>query len=168
MKEKVLSREYVEHICNMYGDVYDDRLEDCRPPAAGDEFRDPEEDWKPGPVADYKSFAASQKELENQEINLSSSKIRKILITNGCWTTKRSREVAELFEYYTSPIDDGSKGLSRDVAVKMIAEKLNVSIVTVSVNLPYLNVVYKLENRRKNAKCYATYEKRKRQRMNQE
>ena len=30
------------------------------------------------------------------EIELSSSKIRKILISGGCWTTEWSREIAEL------------------------------------------------------------------------
>lgn len=64
MRDKAPSSEYVEYICNLYGDVYDDRLEDCRPPAAGDELRNPGEDWKPGQVAEHKSLAAFQKELE--------------------------------------------------------------------------------------------------------
>lgn len=33
------SKEYIEYICSLYGDIYDDRIEDCRPPAAGQDFR---------------------------------------------------------------------------------------------------------------------------------
>ena len=155
------SMEFIEYICNLYGDIYDDRIEDSRPPAAGDEFRDPGEDWKPGQVADHKSLVAFQKELKGMGIELSSSKIRKILITGGCWTTERSREIAELFDLYTTSKDDGGYGLSEDQAAKKIAEVLEVSIVTVNVNLPYQNVVYKLENRSKNAVRCARYKERK-------
>lgn len=38
------TREYIEMICDLYGDTYDDRTEDCRPPAAGDSFRTPGSD----------------------------------------------------------------------------------------------------------------------------
>jgi len=94
-------------------------------------------------------------------IKLSTSKIRKILITGGCWTTERSREVTELFNYYTRPVIDGGKGLSDDVAVKQITKDLEFSVVTVNVNLPYHNVVYNLENRSSNAKRCAKYKKQK-------
>ena len=161
MKEQAPSWEYIKQICDLYDDVYDDRIEDCRPPAAGEEFRDPGEDWKPGQEADHKSLNAFQKELMDLGIKLSTSKIRKILITGGCWTTERSREIAELFECYISPSDEGGMGLSGDAAVKKIAETLEGSIVTVSVNLPYQNVVYKLENRSSNAKRCARYKERK-------
>lgn len=167
-KEQVPSREFIERICSLYGDLYDDRIEDSRPPAAGDEVRDAGADWVPGQIADHKSLGAFQRELEQKGIKLSSSKIRKILITGGCWSTERSREVAELFEYYTSYVKDGGKGLSGDVAVKKIAEDLKVSIVTVSVNLPYQNVVYKLENRSSNARRCARYKERKKQKESEQ
>ncbi len=160
MRKQEPSKEYIEYICGLYGDTYDDRIEDSRPPAAGDEYRDPGEDWKPGQVADHKSLAAFQKELKDVGIELSSSKIRKILITGGCWTTERSREIAELFELYTASKDDGGYGFSEDQASKKIAEVLEVSLVTVNVNLPYQNVVYKLENRSKNAIRCARYKER--------
>lgn len=163
MKEHAPSWEFIKQICDLYDDVYDDRIEDCKPPAAGDDIRDPGEDWKPGQEADHKSLNAFQNELMDMGIKISTSKIRKILITGGCWTTERSREVAELFEYYTTSVDKGGKGISGDVAVKKIAEKLEVSIVTVNVNLPYQNVVYKLENRSSNAKRCARYKERKKQ-----
>lgn len=127
-KDSVPSREYIDQICELYGDVYDDRIEDCKPPAAGEDLRDPGEDWKPGQEADHKSLNAFQKELMDFGIKLSTSKIRKILITGRCWTTERSREIADLFEYYTSSAAKGGKGLSEDIAVKKIAEDLEVSI----------------------------------------
>ena len=44
MNKQEPSKEYIEYICALYGDIYDDRIEDCRPPAAGNDFRDPGED----------------------------------------------------------------------------------------------------------------------------
>ena len=161
MSKQEPSKEYIEHICNLYGDIYDDRIEDCRPPAAGNDFRDPGEDWRPGQVADHKSIVAFQRELKAIGINLSSSKIRKILITGGCWSTERSREIADLFDLYTSTKDDGGYGFPEDLAVKKIAAELEVSLVTVNVNLPYRNGVYNLENRSKNAVRCARYKDRK-------
>ena len=157
------SNEYVDYICNLYGDVYDDRIEDCKPPTAGMEYRTPGADWVPGQTAKHKSLIAFQKELEDMGIKLSSSKIRKILITGGCWSTERSREIGELFYEYTMPKSEGGKGLNNDEAIARIATGLEVSIVTVSVNLPYQNVVYKLENKSSNAKRCARYKERKRQ-----
>ena len=84
-------------------------------------------------------------------IKLSTSKIKKILVSGGCWTTERSREIGRLFGVLTKTAEDGGQGLSERAAVKRIAAELGVSAVTVSVNLPYQNVVYKLEKRSKNA-----------------
>ena len=100
--------EYIEYICRLYGDVYDDRLEDCKPPAAGDVVRTPGKDWFPGQVANHKSIIAFQRELEDQGIKLSSSKIRKIFITGGCWSTERSREIEVLFNHYIQPKSSGA------------------------------------------------------------
>lgn len=161
MHKQEPSKEYIEYICNLYSDTYDDRIEDSRPPAAGEEFRKPGENWRPGQVADHKSLVAFQKELKSMGIELSSSKIRKILISGGCWTTERSREIAELFEIFTASKDGGGYGLPEDMATKKIAEVLEVSLVTVNVNLPYQNVVYKLENRSRNAIRCARYKERK-------
>ena len=157
------STEYIEYICSLYGDRYDDQIEDSRPPAAGDELRTAGEDWKPGQEAAHKSLNAFQKELKAQGIMLSSAKIRKILISGGCWSTERSREVHYLFDYYTADKAGGGKGLEPDIAVKKIASDLKVSIATVSMNLPYQNVVYKLENKSSNAVRCARYKERKKQ-----
>ena len=165
MPKQEPSKEYINYICCLYGDIYDDRIEDSRPPAAGDDFRNPGEDWKPGQIADHKSLVVFQKELKAMGISLSTSKIRKILITGNCWTTERSREISELFEIYTAPKAEGGKGMPSDAAVKRIAEELEVSVVTVNVNLPYQNVVYNLENRSSNAVRCARYKKRKKNRI---
>ena len=149
--------EYIECICSLYGDVYDDRLEDCKPPAAGDAIRTPGKDWIPGQVAYHKSLIAFQRELEDKGIKLSSSKIRKILITGGLWSTERSREIEALFNQYISPKSKGGAGLKRESAVAKIATDLNISVVTVSVNLPYESVVYNLEHKSSNAKRCAKY-----------
>lgn len=163
MKNTDPASEYIEYICSLYGDVYDDRVEDTRPPTAGVEVRVPGPDWVPCQTAKHKSHIAFQKELEDMGIKLSSSKIRKILITGGCWSTERSREVGELFEVFTKLRGEGGKGMQSDEAVSRIAVELDVSNVTVSVNLPYQNVVYKLENKSSNAKRCARYKKCKRQ-----
>ena len=149
--------EYIEYICNLYGDVYDDRLEDCKPPAAGDAIRIPGKDWVPGQVANHKSIIAFQRELEDKGIKLSSSKIRKILITGGCWSSERSREIGALFNQYIRPKSKGGAGLKRDAAIAKIESDLNISVVTVSVNLPYGSVVYNLEHKSSNAKRCAKY-----------
>ncbi|WP_034442369.1 hypothetical protein [Butyrivibrio sp. AE2032] len=149
--------EYIEYICGLYGDVYDDRIEDCKPPTAGIECREPGADWVPGQTAYHKSLVAFQKELEDKGIKLSSSKIRKILITGGCWSTERSREIEALFNNYIQPKTDHGLGLQRDAAINKIASDLKISVVTVSVNLPYESVVYKLEHKSSNAIRCAKY-----------
>ena len=149
--------EFIEYMCSLYGDVYDDRLEDCKPPAAGDAIRVPGKDWIPGQAANHKSIIAFQRELEHLGIKLSSSKIRKILITGGCWSTERSREIEALFNHYIQPKSYGGFGLQRDAAVAKIASDLGISVVTVSVNLPYESVVYNLEQKSSNAKRCKRY-----------
>ena len=81
------SSDYINLICSLYNDSYDDRIENTSPPTAGDEPREAEADWMPGTIANHKSLAAFQRELKQQGINLSTSKIKKILITGGLWTT---------------------------------------------------------------------------------
>ena len=133
------SQEYIKFICDLYGDVYDDREEDS---SIGGE------DWKPGQRAIHTSLNQFQKELaEEHGISLSTSKIRKILITGGCWTTERSREVAELYEQYGS--------------IARVAEELEVSDALVTMYLPYEKVVYDLEDKSGNAQRIVRYRKRR-------
>ena len=138
--EDLVSAEYIQQICSLYGDRYDDRMEDSRPPAAGKKNgqinrRASGEDWLPGIQAEHKSLNVFQKELaEKYNIRLSTSKIRKILISGGLWSTERSREVQALYaelmhnESYKNP----------EQIVGLISKKLRVSKATVIVNLPYI------------------------------
>lgn len=146
------SQEYIEMICSLYGSSYDDRIENTSPPTAGDNPRTPGDDWMPGAVAAHKSLISFQRELKQQGIYLSTSKIKKILITGGLWTTSVSREIQHTFSTYTAAVEEGGKGLSPDEAIKRIAAERRISVVTVNVNLPYMSVVYNLPTPSANAK----------------
>ena len=135
--------DYIQMICKLYDDVYDDREEDSKINGL---------DWEPGVKASHKSLSAFQKELRDMRgIRMSRTKLQKILITGGCWTTERSREIQQLYEEYTNPVEDNGKGMSSDAAVKAIAKHLKISKVSVIINLPYGKVVYDLENKSANA-----------------
>ena len=159
--EDSVSTAFIQEICGIYGDRYDDRQEDSRPPAAGKkngkaDKRVAGEDWEPGMPAAHKSLGALQKELvEKHGIRLSTSKIRKVLISGGCWTTERSREVQALYYELTQQ------------AVSMISQKLGVSRPTVVVNLPYINGVNRLKQKSKNARRCAKYRKKKQESIGQ-
>ena len=133
-EKKDPSRDFIERICDLYGDTYDDREEDSKPGG---------ENWVPGKEANHTSLVAFQKMLKENGIELSTAKIRKILITGGCWSTERSREVASLYDKYGS--------------VKRVAEILKVSEALVNMYLPYEKAVYDLEEKSGNAKRIARW-----------
>lgn len=157
MKSNTPSKDFIDQICSLYGEIYDDREEDSRPPAAGDSSRISGKDWAPGQKSNHKSLLAFQNQLKKEGISLSTSKIRKILITGGCWSTERSRQIMQMYDNYTTPVSEKGLGLSSGDAIKRIANELGVSVVTVDVNLPYVNVVYNLENKSSNAIRCARY-----------
>ena len=129
-EKKVPSYEFIEKICSLYNDTYDDREEDSSPGG---------EDWIPGKKARHTSLVAFKKALlKDHGIDLSTAKIRKILITGGCWSTRRSREVAKLYKKYKS--------------IKLVAQMLGMSTELVTMYLPYNKVVYDLEEKSGNAK----------------
>jgi hypothetical protein len=130
------SIEFVKLICRLYDDVYDDREENSRPQGT---------DWKPGILALHRSLGSFQKDLEEIGYKMSRTKLQKILITGGCWTTERSREIQELYDKY-------NKSMPFRKAVEKIATELEISTVSVNINLPYEKVVYDLEEKSKNAK----------------
>ena len=158
-----MSAAFIREICALYGDCYDDRMEDSRPPAAGSrngqtDKRPAGADWEPGIPAGHKSLCSFQKELaEEHGIRLSTSKIRKILISGGRWTTERSREIQALYTEMTQT----QSGVDAEQAVSLISRKLGVSKPTVVVNLPYINGVNRLEQKSQNAKRCAKYRKKK-------
>lgn len=153
MTEKNPSAEYIKIICELYGDYYDDREEDSKPGG---------ENWLPGVPADHTSLSAFQKKLEeNYAIKLSRTKVQKILITGGRWTTERSREVQEMYEKYTMG-KKGGEGMPPKAAVKRIADELEISTVSVNINLPYEKTVYDLEEKSGNAKRIERHRAKKR------
>lgn len=160
-----ISTSFIHNICELYGDCYDDRLEDSRPPTAGRregqaDKRPAGANWEPGMPAGHKSLTAFQKELlDKHRIHLSTSKIRKILISGGLWTTERSREIQALYTELTQP----QSGINPEQAVSLISKKLGVSKPTVVVNLPYINGVNRLEPKSKNAKRCARYREKKKE-----
>lgn len=159
MNNNVPSKEYIDKICILYGTPYDDRIEDSRPPAAGNSNKVPGEDWTPGKKAKHKSLIAFQKELREEGINISTSKIKKILISGGCWSTDTSRRIGQLFDNYTSVNNENKEAMTSEDAIKRIASELDVSIVTVNVNLPYMNSVYNLDDKSSNALRCEKYKK---------
>ena len=54
------------------------------------------------------------------------------------------------------------QGISSNDAIKRIAENLRISTVSVSTNLPYYSVVYKLEDKSSNARRIDRYRDRRR------
>ncbi len=133
------SDDYINLICSLYGDSYDDREEDT---SLGGE------DWQPGVMALHLSLAGFQKRLaEEHDIHLSTAKIRKILITGGLWTTERSREVAELYARYGN--------------IERVAEDLRMSTALVTMYLPYRKTVYDLDNKSGNARRIERWREKK-------
>lgn len=140
-KQKVMtpSQEFINFICALYNDVYDDREEDSKPGG---------EDWVPGEKAMHQSLGAFRKELKDaHNVELSTVKIRKILITGECWTTERSREVAKLYGRYHS--------------ISRVASELGVSNALVTMYLPYEKTVYDLDDKSGNAKRIERWRRKK-------
>ena len=130
------SEEYITFICTLYGDIYDDRKEDSKPRGR---------DWLPGVVSEHKSLKSFQQELSDKGIQLSRTKIQKILISGGCWSTERSRKVQVLYERARSA------GMTSKEAIKKVAIDIRISTVAVNINLPYEKVVYNLPEKSRNA-----------------
>ncbi len=144
MKENAPGESYIDLICGIYGDAYDDREEDSR--IGG-------ESWEPGKRAGHKSIRLFQEELKTVHgIRLSRCKIQKILITGHRWSTERSREIATLFESMTSSQQNGGNGMVPEEAIREIAARLDISAVSVLINLPYYKGVYSLDEKTANAK----------------
>ena len=160
----VETQKLIQQICEIYDDSYDDRIEDSRPPVAGRVDGRPDKraagaNWEPGMPAAHKSLSSFKKELEDKHgIRLSTSKIRKLLISGGVWTTQRSREVQALYDELLREHHENRP----DQAVRKISKRLGISVAAVSMNLPYINGANKLKNRSKNAvRCLRYRDKKK-------
>ena len=163
--EDSVSTSFIHEICSLYDDCYDDRLEDSRPPTAGKKNGKPDKreagaDWMPGMPAGHKSLNVFQKELkEKQGICISTSKIRKILITGNLWSTDRSREIKALYD----EMSKAGTGVNPEEIVGSISKKLGISKTAVVINLPYINGVNRLEPKSKNALRCSRYRQKKKE-----
>ena len=135
------NEDFIDHICDLYGDYYDDTEEDSSIGGAN---------WAPGQRAEHKSLCVFQEELRDMGINMSTAKIRKILITGGRYSTALSRSIEELMEEY--------KGLP-DVESR-VAEELGVKPSTVRTYVPYKRQVYN-EDQSENAKSIKHWRNKK-------
>ena len=139
-EKKDPSKEFIDRICELYADSYDDRVEDS---ALGGG------DWAPGTKAKHTSLAAFKRALEEEyDIELSTAKIRKILITGGLWSTSTSREIQECYERLGS--------------IKKVAGELGVTPALVTMYLPYEKSVYDLEEKSSGARCTERWRERRR------
>lgn len=143
MKREEITDEFISRICSLYGDNYDDTEEDS---SLGGE------DWYPGKRADHKSLRIFKEELEEQDIHLSTSKIRKILITGGVYSTELSRSVSREWDRYSH--------LPPKKRREKVAEVLGISPSTVLTYLPYQRQVYK-ESPSENARTIKRWREKK-------
>ena len=126
---KTVQGELVEKICSFFGRVYDDFEEERHQALRG--HRSGDEKWEEIMMGDPTINETAE------EFDITSMKVRKLLITGGCYDTEMYREVNRLKE----------KGMS----VEQIAEKLQKKPGTIRTYLPYERVIYNLEERSVNA-----------------
>ena len=98
--------------------------------------------------------------FEEMLVRYGFSKIRKILISGGCWSTERSREVQALYLTLMQSEPD----INPDQIVTVISKMLGISKPAVVVNLPYINGINRLETISKNAARCARYREKKKSR----
>lgn len=94
-------------------------------------------------VCDYYEDNEHSINAAAEKFNITRAKVRKILVTMGAFSNKISIEAEKLR-------DEG-------YSVKEIAEKLNISVTTVSTYLPYSTVMYGSEERSLNAIRHENY-----------
>lgn len=141
-----ITQEFIVYICTLYGDVYDDTKENSS--IKGD-------DWTPGKQSEHKSLRRFREELEEQyNIKLSTTKIRKILISGGCYSTELSRSIMHEWEIYHN-------------AAK-VAEVLDISESSVWTYLPYTKTVYDLADKSDEAKSIQRWRAKKKEEQRQE
>lgn len=132
--------DFVTKICYLYGEAYDDRDEEKVPI---------------GKRSNHKSLKEFQRELKEQGIELSLSKIIKVLVSGGKYSTERSRQIQRIYQDYIN------QGCPENEAAQLTAEDCEVSTATVCMHLPYKKTAYNLENKSGNAKRCDKYRESK-------
>ena len=77
--KKTSSQNYITYICELYNDIYDDRVENTCPPAVGNSPCIPSEDWVPGQHAEHKSLSVFHRQLQEMELFCLHKRSRKSL-----------------------------------------------------------------------------------------
>lgn len=126
---KVVQGELVEKVCSFFGRVYDDFEEERHLALRG--HRSGDEKWEElmGGEPTINETAA--------EFDITPMKVRKLLITGGCYDTEIYRRIKALRE--------------QGKTVEAIAERIQKKSITVRSYLPYERVIYNLEEKSVNA-----------------
>lgn len=126
---KTVQGELVEKVCSFFGRVYDDFEEERHLALRG--HRPFDQKWEEIMMGDPTINETAE------EFGVTPMKVRKLLITGGCYDTEMYREVKALRE--------------RGMTVERIAEKMEKTPGTIRSYLPYERVIYNLEERSVNA-----------------
>ena len=99
----------------------------------------------------YRSIVEAYKDLGSisavtKKLHVSEVKVRRVLITEGLWSSRSSRQIAELAE----------QGLS----TAAIADKLSLTVKAVEAYMPYRRGVYDIDNQSSSAARSNEYRKR--------
>ena len=126
---KAVQGKLVEKVCSFFGRVYDDFEEERHLALRG--HRPLDQKWEEIMMGDPTINETAE------EFGVTPMKVRKLLITGGCYDTEMYREVKALRE--------------RGMTVERIAEKMEKTPGTIRSYLPYERVIYNLEERSVNA-----------------
>ena len=126
--EKV-QKELVDSVCEYFGRVYDDDEEERHAALRGHRHGDGKWTDLMGDEPTINETAA--------EFGITPKKVRKLLITGGCFDTETYRRIRNLKE--------------AGKTVEEIAKEMKLSPITVRSYLPYERVIYNLEERSVNA-----------------
>lgn len=135
---KAVQADLVQKICSYFGRVYDDFEEERHAALRG--HRPGNQKWEEIMMGEPTINETAD------EFELPPMKVRKLLITGGCYDTEMYRRVREL----------KGKGLS----IEKIGEQLKKSPLTIRSYLPYERVIYNLEERSVNADRLVRFKER--------
>ena len=135
---EAVQAQLVKQICSYFGRIFDDFELERHAALRG--HRPGDEKW-----LEIMEDDPTIKETA-EEFGISPMKVRKLLITGGCYDTELYREIKSLSD--------------RGLTVEQIAEKVNKKPVTIRSYLPYERVIYNLEERSVNADKLQRFKKR--------
>ena len=147
------SMEYIRKICKLYDFVYDDRTKVDWVKVDGEKIYQGKK---------YRSLRDFQEEVRVQcGERLSINKLKKILISGGCYSTQATREVQQRLAELTASVEEGGQGMSRDQAIVRIATEMERDPDGIYLLIPYRTTVYSLKEKTKNAIRIERYRQRR-------